>query len=73
MNAELIDETMNNLFALVAAAETKEEAIELKSKLLRPIGVLCSKFGLGKSNLHEQARQARRRRSRSAKSNAYEG
>lgn len=68
----LLNEAMDKLFALVAAAETREDAIELKSNLLRPIGVLCSRFGLGKSNLHEQARQARRRRSRSTKSNVYE-
>ena len=44
----LLNEAMDKLFALVAAAETREDAIELKSNLLRPIGVLCSRFGLGK-------------------------
>lgn len=67
MENTLLKETMDNLVALVREAKTREEAIELKAHILRPVGVLCSRFNIGKSNLSKRSRNIHRRKSRSAK------
>lgn len=69
----LLQETMSNLYTLVNNCASEAEARDLKEQLSRPVGVLCSRFNLPKSNLAIRERNKKRRAARHAKSNAYEG